>query len=55
MFAMTASGSTPAMTLFRSRREYEADYHYHDSCNRPHRLLIAKTRIVFGPVDIGQK
>jgi hypothetical protein len=53
--AMTASGSTPATMLFPSKREDEAEYQYHDSCNRLYHLLIAKTRIVSVPVDIGQK
>ena len=44
-----------AMMLFCSKREDEADYHYHYSCNRPHCLLLPKTRVVSNADDIGQE
>ena len=44
-----------AMMLFRSKREEKADCRYRCSCNRPHRLLVSKTRVVSNTDDIGQK
>jgi hypothetical protein len=47
--------SLMAMMLFCSKREEQADCHYRYSYNRPHRLLISKTRVVSNTDDIGPK
>ena len=44
-----------ATMLFPSTHEDEADCRYHYSCNRAHRLLVSKTRVVSNTDDIGQK